>query len=341
MRVAMYYNNHDLRLEELPVPKIGRGEILMRVMAGGICGSDVMEWYRIKTAPRVLGHEVAGEIVEVGDGVRGFKVGDRVVVSHHVPCNRCYYCVNGNESVCDTLRTTNFDPGGFSEYIRIPEINVDRGVFPLPEGLSYDEGTFVEPVACVVRGLRRADFKPAQSILVVGSGISGLLFVKVARALGAGRIMATDINRYRLEAAERFGAEAIFHADDLNDECIREINDGRLADLVAICIGSLDAIEQALGYAERGGTILFFAPSEPGKDVSLPLWDIWRDGITLSTTYAGAPSDIMIAIELLKTRRLEVEDMITHRFSLADTQKGFELVAKAGDSIKVIIHPQE
>jgi len=132
MRVAMYYNNKDVRVEEVPTPRIGAGELLVKVLASGICGSDVMEWYRIKKAPRVLGHEIAGQVTEVGEGVKNYRVGDRVFVSHHVPCNTCHFCLNGHHTVCDTLRSTNFDPGGFSEYIRIPKINVDRQVFIFP-----------------------------------------------------------------------------------------------------------------------------------------------------------------------------------------------------------------
>jgi len=199
MRVAMYYNNQDVRLEEMPKPRIGHGELLVKVLASGICGSDVMEWYRIKKAPRVLGHEIAAEITEVGEGVKKYQVGDRVFVSHHVPCNTCHYCLGGHHTVCDTLRSTNFDPGGFAEYIRIPEINVDRGVFILPEEVSFEDGVFIEPLACVLRGQRLAGFQPGQTVFVMGSGISGLLHIALARFSGAGRVIASDINEYRLE----------------------------------------------------------------------------------------------------------------------------------------------
>lgn len=340
MRVAVYYNNKDVRLEEMPVPRISHGELLVKVIASGICGSDVMEWYRIKKAPLVLGHEIAGEIDEVGEGVEGYKKGDRVFVSHHVPCNTCRYCLTGNHSVCDTLRRTNFDPGGFSEYIRVPEINVDRGVFLLPDKLSYEEGSFIEPLACVLRGLNRSHFRKGQRVLIIGSGISGLLFVKAASALGAGRIAAVDIHEYRLHAADRFGADTVINAREDIQARLRMVNGGYLADLVVICTGASGAISQALKSVERGGTILFFAPTEPTMNINVPLWDIWRDGITITTSYAGSPSDIVMAIELLKARRLRVEDMITHRLSLSETGDGFKIVEKAQDSIKVIIEPQ-
>ena len=145
MRVAMYYNNHDVRVEELPVPEIGAGELLVKVEASGICGSDVMEWYRIQKAPTVLGHEVAGTIVQAGAGVERFKEGDNMIVTHHVPCNACHYCLSGHHTVCATLRETTFEPGGFSEYLRVPAINVDRGVFTIPASLSFDEASFAEP----------------------------------------------------------------------------------------------------------------------------------------------------------------------------------------------------
>ncbi|MBM4278290.1 MAG: zinc-binding dehydrogenase [Deltaproteobacteria bacterium] len=340
MRVAMYYNNRDIRLEEIPTPRIGPGELLVKVLASGICGSDVMEWYRIKKAPRVLGHEIAGQIVEVGEGVKNYKVGDRVFVSHHVPCNTCHYCLNGNHTVCDTLRTTNFDPGGFSEYIRVPKINVDRGTFILPEEVSFEEGVFIEPLACVLRGQRLAKLKPAQSVFVIGSGISGILHVALARASGAGRVMASDINEYRLKSARQFGADEALSGEEVSSERIRRINHGRLADLVIVCAGSLHAYRQALECVDRGGTVLCFGLLPPGIDISFPFFDFWNDGIILLPTYGGAPIDIVQAIELIRAHRLPLAEMITHRFSLSETGIGFNLVAEARDSMKVIIEPQ-
>src|SRR5512133_2342480 len=140
MRAAVYYNNNDVRLEELPVPAIGPGEALVHIKASGICGSDVLEWYRVPKAPIVLGHEVAGDVVEVGEGVTNVAVGDRVVLSHHVPCNTCRYCLTGNHTACHTLHTTNFDPGGFAEYVRMPALQTDRGVLVLPDDVTYEEG---------------------------------------------------------------------------------------------------------------------------------------------------------------------------------------------------------
>src|SRR5919106_1662099 len=224
MRVAMYYNNRDVRLEQTAVPRIGPGELLVRIRSSGICGSDLMEWYRIKTAPLVLGHEIAGEIIEVGEGVTEFGLGDRVFASHHVPCGRCRYCLAGHQSVCDLLRATHFDPGGFAEYIRVPKINVEVGTFRLPEEITFDEGSFIEPLACVVRAQRFARLGAGQTVLVIGSGISGLLHIQLARARGAARIIATDISDFRLKAASGFGADAVICGSQDVPLKVRELN---------------------------------------------------------------------------------------------------------------------
>jgi L-iditol 2-dehydrogenase len=342
MRVAMYYNNHDVRVEELPVPQIGPGELLVKVEASGICGSDVMEWYRVQKAPMVLGHEVAGTIVQAGAEVSRFKEGDRMIVTHHVPCNACNYCLSGHHTVCDTLRETTFEPGGFSEYLRVPAINVDRGVFTMPDGLSFDEASFAEPLACVYRGQRRANIQPGQTVIVLGSGLAGLLHINLARALGAGRIIATDVVPSRLEAAGKLGADFTFLATDDVPARLREVNDGRLAELVIVCTGAPPALQQGLDSVDRGGTVLFFAPTEPGVSISVPVNDVFfRNDVTLTTTYAGAPGDLATALDMIGSGRVQVAPMISHRLGLEDAALGFELTAEAKDSLKVIIQPQK
>ncbi|MDI6782260.1 MAG: zinc-dependent dehydrogenase [bacterium] len=342
MRVAMYYSNQDVRLEEMPVPEISSEEILLKVEASGICGSDVMEWYRIHRVPLVLGHEVAGTIVRVGDSVKKYKVGDRIAVSHHVPCNACHYCMRGHQTVCNTLRTTNFDPGGFAEFVRLPAINVDRGIYPLPDHVSFEEATFIEPAACVLRGQRLARIQPGQKVLVIGSGIAGLLHIHLARVSGASMIIATDISEYRLNAARQFGADAVISAKKGNiPERVREINHGYLSDLVIVCTGAPLAILQALNSVERCGTVLFFAPTDKGITIPLSINELfWRNEISLVSSYAGDFRDHMTALELISTGRLQVREMITHRLKLSETGLGFQLVTMAQDSIKVIIEPQ-
>jgi L-iditol 2-dehydrogenase len=339
MRVAVYYNNHDVRIEERPIPRIGPRELLVKVRASGICGSDVLEWYRVPKAPLVLGHEIAAEIVEVGGEVKGFGRGDRVFVSHHVPCLECAYCQGGHETVCRTLRTTNFDPGGFAEFVRVPEINVRHGVFRLPENLSWEDGVFVEPLACVVRGQRAADVRPGQSVLVIGSGMTGLLHIRLSRATGASNVFATDVLENRRDAAKASGADAVFRADEDVATKLKEANDSRLADRVILSTGAPAAIEQSFALVEAGGTILFFAPTESDRRIPMPFNRLWRDEVTMTSTYGASPRDLMESIRLLHEGRVKVRDLVSHRLPLTDAAKGFQLVADGRESLKVVLVP--
>lgn len=339
MNVAMYYNNHDVRIEEQQIPVISDDELLVKVMASGICGSDVMEWYRIKKAPLVLGHEIAGVVEKTGKTVRTFKKGDRVFVTHHVPCNTCRYCLNGHHSLCHTLHSTKFYPGGFAEYLRVPSINVDRGTFLIPEKMSYDEATFIEPLACVVRGFRTAGFRPAQSVLVLGSGMAGLLNIKLAKTFGAAKTFATDVSSYRLQMAKNIGTDVVMNAKENITEIIKRNNDGRLADLVILCAGVPSAVTQAITAIEPGGTLLLFAPTTPKETIPIDVFDVWNKQITILSTYAGVGKDIIDAIELITSKTITVTDLITHRLPLIEANKGFALVSDAQDSMKVILYP--
>jgi len=340
VRVAVYYSNSDVRPEERPRPTIGPGELLMRIRASGICGSDLMEWYRKPKAPIVLGHEVAGVVEEVGEGVEAFAVGDRIVTTHHVPCNRCRYCLTDRHSVCPTLHSTTFDPGGFAEYVRLPAINVERGTFHLPDNVTFDEGSFVEPLACVVRGQRLTGVRPGDSIAVLGSGVSGILQIQLARATGAGRIIATDISEPRLQLAMRFGADVALKADAPNiAEKIIEANRGNHIDRVLVCAAARSALELALEIVDLGGSVLFFAPLLPEETLDYPAHDLWKRGISIVHSYAGPPADMQTALDLIAAKRVDVANMVTHRLPLEKTQEGFQLMQEATDALKIIIEP--
>lgn len=342
MHVLMYYSNQDVRVQEMPVPEIGQGELLMKVVVSGICGSDVMEWYRRDKVPLVLGHEVAGEVAAVGKGIKKFRPGDRVAATHHVPCNTCHYCLSGRHTVCETLlRGTHFDPGGFAEFLRVPAINVDRGVFPIPEGVSFEEASFMEPLACVLRGQKNARLRPGQSVLVLGSGISGLLHVGLAKALGAGLVAAADSIPFRLEKAREMGADLVLHRDDDILKELRQANEGRLADLVIICFDGF--IPLALKAVEKGGTVLFFAGAAEGATLPSPINDLfWRTEITLTSTYAGAPADCVTALKLIREKAVPVLKTVTHRLAITQGPMGFRMVSAPTehDCIKVIVEPQ-
>jgi L-iditol 2-dehydrogenase len=341
LRVAVYHSNRDVRIEERSRPRIGAGEILMRIEASGVCGSDVMEWYRLPKAPIVLGHEVAGVVEEVGGGVEGFTAGDRIVTTHHVPCMNCRYCRTDRHAVCDTLRTTSFDPGGFSGYVRLPAVNVERGTFKLPDGVTFEEATFVEPLACVVRALRLSGLRSGDSVAVLGSGVSGILMIQLARHLGAGRVLATDVSEARLEAAVRFGADAAVRGD--SPEVVEQIlaaNHGEGLEQVLVCTGARPVAGQALRVVDLGGTVLYFAPLDPGETLPLEMNDLWKRGVKIVHSYAGPPADMRAALDLLAARQLDVAPMITHRLPLAETAEAFRLMLEGGASLKIIVEPQ-
>jgi L-iditol 2-dehydrogenase len=339
MLVAVYHNNRDIRIEEVPKPEIGPDEILLKVMASGICGTDVVEWYRLPKAPRVLGHEATGIVAEAGKNVRNYKVGDRVFVSHHVPCNVCEYCRKDAHTACETLHTTNYFPGGFSQFIRVPKINVETGVYKLDPDMSFEEGTFIEPLACAVRGQRATDIKEDDTVLIIGSGMAGILHIQLSKMNGAKKVFASDINPDRLELAKKIGATHIINAkDDLPRE-LKKLNDGKLADKVIVCTGAKKAALTALDCVDRGGTILFFAVTDPSILIPIPITQFWRNEITIKTSYGAAPKDLEEALYILEKKRINVVDMITHRLDIRDAAEGFRLVAEAGKSLKVIIEP--
>jgi len=325
MLAARYYNNRDIRLEELPKPEIGEGEILVKVKASGICGTDVMEWYRTQKGPRILGHEISGEIVESRSPE--YKTGQRVFVSHHVPCYNCQYCHSGRHTACETLHLGNYHPGGYSEYVRVPEINVKFGVYLLPDHVSYEEGVMIEPLACAIRGQRLVKAAEGETVLVLGSGVSGLLNIKIAKLNGA-KVAATDIDEYRKQKAREFGADSVF---DANDDFHLE------AEKVILCAGAQRAVEQAFENVDRKGSILLFAI--PSSDIKIPTVNFWRNEITLTSSYGAAPEDLEESLRLISENKINVKDFITHRLPLSEIQKGFDLTANAKNSLKVVLLP--
>jgi L-iditol 2-dehydrogenase len=231
MRVSIWYNNRDIRLRDVPMPKAGPKEMLVKVMACGICGSDIVEWYRLPRAPLVQGHEIGGQVVEVGEEVRNFKVGDRVFIAPKVPCMECDYCKNGHYPVCSSVKDRM--PGGFAEYILVPESIVESGTYLLPENISYDLSTFIEPLACVVRSLRLAGVKEGYTVMVLGCGVSGLLHIKLAKLINC-RVIGIDINPKKLEFAHKIGADHSLLADDIILEQLASIKQDK-ADAVFLC----------------------------------------------------------------------------------------------------------
>jgi len=318
MRVGVYYSNKDIRIEEREIPKIKEGEVLMKTKACGICGTDLLEWYRKPGV--ILGHEATGEIIE--SKAEGYKLGQRIFASHHIPCNKCNYCLRGHHTACETLHKTNYDPGGFSEYIRLSKLNTEFGIYPLPDDISFESGTLIEPLACVIRAQRLARIWERETLLVIGCGTSGILHILLGKMKGIYTI-GVDINEYRLKKAEEFGADLVLKGK------------GEKADCVVLCTGNKEAINMAFSSIDKGGVIVFFAVLSPDEKISFPITDLWRNEITIKTSYGAGPEDIQAALNIIK--RIEVKKIITHLFPLNEIQKGFSIVEKQDESIKVVI----
>ncbi len=337
MKVALWYNNRDIRIEDVPRPQPGPREMLVKVMSCGICGSDIVEWYRLPRAPLVQGHEIGAEVVEVGKSVSGYKPGDRVCLAPKVPCLDCHYCRDGHYPVCPNVKVRL--PGGYAEFILVPEALLEKGTYRLPAAVSYDQSTFIEPLACVVRSQNLAGLKAGHSVLVMGSGMSGLLQVKLAKARGC-RVAVTDVNADRLALASKNGADLILDAaSDVPEKLKAEF--GGKVDAVILCTSALSAVAHAWKCVDKGGAVVFFAVPGPEKQVVAPINDFWTQEIRILTTYYCGPPDLVEALRLLESGSITVEDMITHRLPLKDIARGFELVLEGRESLKIIIRPQE
>lgn len=335
MKVAKWYNNQDIRIEEVPTPRPGPDEMLVKVISCGICGSDIVEWYRLPRAPLVPGHEIGAEVVEVGQALKKFNPGDRVFVAPKVPCMQCEYCKNGHYPACTHIKERL--PGGFAEYVLVPNTLIENGAYRLPDSISYDQSTFIEPLACVVRAQRLAGVQQGQTVMVFGCGMSGLLHIKLAKAENC-QVIATDVNARRLELAAGLNAEITIDATENVAERLLYAND-RKADVVILCTSAMSAVDQAWKCVDKGGVIVFFAVPGPDRQISIPLNDFWTKEIKILTSYYCGPPDIIDAIDLIESETVKVDDMITHRLPLKDVTRGFQLVLDGTESIKVIINP--
>jgi L-iditol 2-dehydrogenase len=335
MKVSVWYNNEDIRIEEVPKPQPGHKEILIKVLSCGICGSDIVEWYRLPRAPLVQGHEIGAEVVEIGKSVTKYRPGDRVFVAPKVPCMKCDYCKSGHFPVCSNIRERL--PGGFAEYVVVPESLVANGTYRLPDHITYDQSTFIEPLACAVRAQQLAGVCRNQTVMVMGSGMSGLLHVKLAKTKHC-RVIATDINPKKLAFAEKMGAAMTIDAAENVPQRLAAEKIG-MADVVILCTSAVEAVDQAWKCVDKGGVIVFFAVPHPDDNVSIPINYFWTRETKIMTSYYCGPPDIDAAINLIETGKIKVDDMITRRLPLQDVAEGFRMVMAGKESLKVIIHP--
>jgi L-iditol 2-dehydrogenase len=283
----------------------------------------------------VQGHEIGAEVVEIGKAVKKYRPGDRVFVAPKVPCMKCDYCKNGHYPVCANVKERL--PGGFAEYIVVPESLAETGTYRLPDQITYDQSTFIEPLACVVRSQQLADVRRNQAVIVMGSGMSGLLQVKLAKTKHC-RVIATDINPQKLEFADQMGADITVDAAENVPQRLADENIG-LADVVIVCTSAVEAVDQAWQCVDKGGAIVFFAVPHPDVNVSIPINHFWTRETKIMTSYYCGPPDIDAAINLIETGTITVDDLITRRLPLQDVAEGFRMVMADKASLKIIIKP--
>jgi len=340
MKVLKYYGPDDFRIESQPIPEIGPGELLVRVRASGVCSGETMDWYMAKKAPLVPGHEPAGEVVEVGPGVTSFAIGDRVFAHHHVPCLTCRACRMGHYVQCSLWTERQIEPGAMAEYIRVKARAVAVDTLRLPEGVSYEDGTLIEPLACTVKALKQVPIHLETRVLVIGLGFMGMLNALVARHHGARLVAGLDLVEWRLQKAQALGIHPVLNPlqEDLKAWAL-EVTDGDLFDVVIVGPGKAEVIRQATQLAARGGSVLVFTPTPPQEVTSLDFNDLYFREVRILPSYSSGPYDTREALALVERGVIRAQDLVTHRFTLDDAARAYQVVKEAQESLKVVVLP--
>jgi L-iditol 2-dehydrogenase len=346
MKAAVYRGVNDVRLEEVEVPEIGVGEILVRVHTCGICGTDLK---KIATgshsAPRIFGHETSGVVAKVGQGVQKFRVGDRVVVFHHIPCGKCYYCQHKTFAQCATYKkvgcTAGFEPsgGGFAEYVRVMDWIVAKGTVRIPDGVSFEQASFVEPVNTCIKGIETLHLLPGETVLVIGQGPIGLILAVLAKRTGA-RVITSDLHPARLTIAHSFGLDRTIDASTANAvQVVQGMTEGRGADAVILAVGGTALIRQAIDAARPGGRVLLFAQTVRGE-VTIDPAAVCVDEKALLGSYSASVELQEESVQFVMNREMDLEKLISHRFPLERSAEALSLAANPGpDSMKIVIQP--
>ncbi len=340
MKATFVDSQGKLGLRNVERPRIGHGELLVKMKVCGICGTDLEKLRGVRVTPPILGHEVAGEIEEVGEGVENYSCGDRIVVHHHVPCQTCYYCLHGDQTLCEEFPRSNIDPCGFAEYFRVPQENVTKGaVFRVPHEMSYEEVAFAEPTGCCIRGLDRLGIAEGDSFLIIGAGPAGLTYIQLLRASGARSIIVMDIIKPRLEWAKKFGADETLNASDKNLRShVLDATGDIGADNVIVASGNLKAIESAFSLVRKGGKILLFGIPAQGSMLEFDASNVFIREIKLMPSYSTTDKEIERALEMMDKKVIRLTNMITHRFGLGDVVNAFRAADDALSSLKVMVH---
>jgi len=340
MKAAYVDGPSNVVIKNVEKPQIGNGDILVRMRACGICGSDLEKIYGQYSQPSMkLGHEPAGIISQIGYSVNNFKAGDRVFVHHHVPCYSCHFCLHGNETMCRKYSETNLTPCGLAEEFVVPEWNVlHGGIIKLPDHISFEEASMIEPLACCIRAWNKIKFKKGDSVAILGAGPTGMMHVMLSKAFGIKEIFCFDINDFRLNFAKQFGiTEAIRSTAPDGYEKILSKTQNRGVDVVVVATGSLNAIAQSIDFVRKGGTIVLFGVPSKDAKMSVDVSKVYSKEITIAPSYAASENDTNSAFKLINEGMIDVKKLVTHKFDLLESAKALQYAHQGNDSMKIII----
>jgi L-iditol 2-dehydrogenase len=338
MKAAVYYSLQDIRIEEMPKPEIEANEILVEMKVCGVCGSDLMDWYLRSRTPLVLGHEPAGVVAEAGEGVKDFRVGDRVFAHHHVACLTCHYCIRGDYTMCPQFTKTHICPGGFAEYFKVPAPNLQIDTLKLPSNLTYEEATLIEPIGCCIRAQNKCTILKGDTVAIIGAGPSGIIHTMLAGISGASQIIVIDFIDYRLKAAEKFGADLTVNPQKKNlIEEIKGVTQGRGADLVIVTAPKVEAISDGIRICRGGGTICLYAPTQPNEHSWASPHSLFFSEVTIVPSYSTSHVETRIALQLLSSGKIKARELITQRFPLNQTAQAIQTAATDKECLKVIV----
>ncbi len=337
---AVFVKGHSaVSVDEVKAPEMASdGDVLVRMRACGLCGSDLEKVYGEygMTSGR-LGHEPAGEVVKVGKAVKGFAPGDRVFIHHHVPCYSCHYCLHGDYTMCPEYQKSNIAPCGLAEQFIVPAWNVSRGgLIKLPEGMSFDEASLIEPLACCIRAWNKCNFQRGDDIAILGAGPAGLMHVILARAFGAGKVFVSDVNDFRLSFAKKYGVDTFNSMTDFAQK-IKEQTGGRGVDIAIVATGSTKALLQSFDMTRRGGKIMMFGVPSKGSALSYDMSRLYSNEHSLIPSYAASEIETNQAIKLIAEKRIDIASLITHRFDIKDASAAIKCAHEAKDAMKVIV----
>ena len=340
MKASVCYKQNDLRTEDLPIPEISDNEVLIKMLACGLCGTDIQK-IRGDTVnkPTVLGHEVVGEIVKKGKNVSKFEIGDRVITAIHVPCFTCHYCNKGHYTICEQFRTNNIDPGGFAEFIRIPKLHLNHLTHKVSNNVTDEEATLIEPIACCLHGLKQADIRPNDSVLIMGAGTIGILHAQLAKIKGANKVIVSDMSKFKLQKALNVGCDYAINIKEKNiiDE-VNKITDGQGVDVIVIAAGVSSLVADAVNMVRRAGKIIVFSGFDKNKLVTIDVSRFFKDEISIIGTYSVTPYEFPEALDLLEKRKLNTKEMITHVYPLNKLSEAIDISTNPEQPVlKVII----